>query len=326
VVMRLTRESLTGCLIDCHSHLGFSAAGLYSDKYPNCYDAVSLLSNLENNGFDYAIVHPFPSYYCGDGIVGQEKNNALLKMAYEQIPYALQNRRIILENHEIAKGRLLFFPMFSLNYAIDEQIDILKKAYKEGDVYGLKYYSDADANEINQMLTKGKRFVDFAIEYNIPITFHTSEMAMMSGGGLSNAMDVLNLAKEVPTLRVGAAHMAHFSKRVLSLSKELRLTNLFFDISPFLHLCYIRNLNRSNQVVELDYSNPKSVIEYVIDEFPTNVLWGSDMPFNFTCNLENRWHNKDYELFSYKNNVAILSEAERRRLCSENAIEYLFGR
>ena len=322
--MRLRIEDLKGHLIDAHTHLGFSTSGLFSDKLPNCFDIVSLLSNLQAHGFSYAIVHPFPSYYCRQRPLNEEVG-AHLRVAYEQVPYLLQNKRIVNENQEIALGKLIVFPMFSMNYAIDEQISFLEQAVLNGDIYGLKYYSDSDANEISQIAHKGKPFIDFALKHNLPITFHTSEVATIAEHGLSNAMDVLNLALEIPGLRVSIAHMAHFSRRVLLLAEKLSLPNLFFDLSPLLHLCNVRRLCTNDKMLSLDYSTPKSVLRFALNTFPCNVLWGSDMPFNFTCNLNNPAHTKTYKSFAYKANVDLLDDSDKQVLCNRNVIRYMFG-
>lgn len=323
--MKLTREELYKKKIDSHAHAGISLNYFYDDKYPYCCSVLEINDKIEKSGFDYACVFPFPSYIWGDNISIDKKHMTEFRKCFESIPYKKENEKLLLEIERFKLEKMLPFAMFSINYSIDEQIEYLESVGHK--IYGLKYYPDADARRISELSSLGKPFLDYLIKNNIPLIIHVSENACLYEKGYSNVMDVIELSNKYPRLRIAVAHMGHFSRKAVEHVIKHNLNNFYFDLSPFLHICHIRTVN-SGDVLDLNYENPFVVLDKLVELLPNNLIWGSDIPFNFTCNIKNSNHNFEYYNFSVEKNVEILMKLEQEKvmkICSNNTIELLFG-
>lgn len=312
-------------LFDTHTHAGVSLSNFFDDKYPYCNSVIGIAQVLAQQHFDAAVVFPFHAYVCGDNIELPEKQKLYLRNIFESVPYKNAVGKLLTEVERFKMRRLLPFGMFSINYAVEEQIEYLNQIVSQ--IYGLKYYPDADAQTIDLLISRGRSFLDYLIRNDLPLVVHVSENACLFNRGYSNVEDVVQLAMEIPELRISAAHMGHFSKKALQRAAQLQLPNLYFDLSPFLHLCHIRTMN-GGDVLNFNYHNPIQVMKGVYDMFPNNLLWGSDMPFNFTCNLSNLKHSFEYENFSIENNYSLLEEIDpivKAQICSINPLNFLFG-
>ncbi len=298
--------------IDVHTHIGYASNGFTSDKYPYCQDAYDLYNKLSENGFDYAVTFPFPNY-------------SYTEADPDIIPYYVENKKIM-EESWLFGNKFLPFAGFSINYAIDLQIEKLSQMVNSGQLYGLKYYADSDERTIAEFLNRGKKFILFALNNDLPITFHCSESAAYGKSNYSNPFEMIELAKQYPQLRIAIAHMAHFNEKVYNGVIEEKIQNVYFDTSPFLHLCHIRLVNNVADSTCLEYSQPQKVLSKMLLRLPDRIMWGSDAPFNFTCNINNPAHNKDYKQFSLSKNVAILNSLSiemQEQLTEKNVLSFL---
>lgn len=298
--------------IDAHTHIGYASNGFISDKYPYCQDAYDLYTKLNDNGFDYAITFPFPNYSF------KEANNDL-------IPYYAENKRLI-EESRLFDNKFLPFAGLSINYAIDLQIEKLSQMVNSGQLFGLKYYADADFRTIAEFLELGKDFILFAVNNDLPITFHCSESAAYGRSKYSNPFDMIELAKQYPQLRIAIAHMAHFNEKVYRRVADEKIQNVYFDTSPFLHLCHIRAINNVADSMCFEYSKPKQVLSEMLTRFPNRIMWGSDAPYNFTCNINNSTHSKDFKQFSLIKNLEVLNSLsieQQKQLTEKNILTFL---
>lgn len=324
--MKYTHTDLENKLIDSHTHAGMSLSNFFDDKYPYCYSLIEIDKCIGENNFDLACVFPFPAYVCGTNIKISEEQRQILYPIFESVPYKQTIAKMLVEIERFKLKSILPFGMFSINYAVEEQLEYLEEVADR--IYGLKYYPDADARKISELKEYGRPFLEYLIRHNLPLVFHVSENACLRDQGFSNVMDAIQLAEEFPKLRIAVAHMGHFSKVAMEKALELKLSNLYFDVSPLLHICHIRTINGGN-VLDLNYASPKDVLNGLMQLFPNNLLWGSDMPFNFTCNLNNPNHNFDYKSFTVEENTAVLNEISgeyKMKMCSENVIDFLFGK
>lgn len=305
--------------IDCHTHSGICTSWMENDKYPHSFLTSELILKMYEHNFDCAIVFPFPSAnYAADRTIDPLT-----------VPYQAENKQLINEVEQFKNDRvkLLPFPMFSVAHAIDEQIRLLEAFAQKGMIFGLKYYPDMDKLPVSTLFTQGKPFIDFLLKYNLPLTIHTSENATLSAG-YSSPTVIVQEAKKFPKLRVAIAHMGHFNAEAINTVIREHITNVFFDVSPLLHICHIRTINSNAKMLDLPYSQPVLVLEELCRMLPDQLLWGSDAPFNFTCNLNNPNHNKDVFRFSVRENVRVLesiSESNMRLLCTSNPKRFLIG-
>lgn len=312
---------------DCHTHVGMSLSFYFDGKYPTCHDMVSLLEKLDRSDVDRAIVFPLPDHFASSGVqaLSAEQNRAICDSLFS-IPYAWQNERLILEAKRLGRGRILTFGMFSLCRGVEEQVATLDRHFLNGEMFGLKYYADTDRFDLNQFADVGKPFIDLALRHNVPIVFHISQCSSLGGVGYSFPEGVMTLAKRYPALRVSIAHMAHFNEAILKESQALE--NVFFDLSPFLHLCHIRKCVAMDPAWRLPYDDPEAVLKIVASELPNKLMWGTDMPVNYTCDLNCDSHDFQHERYTLEENYRIfrsLPAASQRALETNNVERFLYG-
>ncbi len=324
--MKIDKTCFYNLNIDCHTHFGYSLSMFFGDKVPFCQNMVGLLEKIENGVINGCITFPFPDDFIGNEVLEDADSNHAIRQAFEQIPYKMQNDRLLLEASTFGKNRVFPFLLFSNRYAIDEQIEYLNNVIKSHYVYGLKYYPEADNLSFSDFEKRGAQFISFMEENNLPLIVHSSAGTVVSDDGLSHPRYMLQLASNHPQLRVCIAHMAHFSVEVFE--QILHLPNLYVDTSPLLHLCHIRRLVKSNKCLDLDYCNPSSVLNYLVCNYSSHILWASDFPVTYTCNLLNEDHDKDYSSYSYEKNIKVLSSLDEdslNKITRTNVINYLYG-
>lgn len=316
--------NLSGKLIDGHTHIGIFVKSLFDDKYPASGDSINLLEKMDMHSIDYSIVFPFPDHFIGNDDTPYDKVMKLIG----KTPYKLANERLLLEINCLDINRFLPFLMFSINYGIDEQITYLKQLAEEKQIYGLKYYPDSDMVNVKNLLVSGKRFIELLLQYNLPLVIHCSEGASVNSNGYSNPLDILQLAKEYPTLRLCIAHMGQFNETLIDSILVNKYKDVYLDTSPFLHLCNVRRINGKKNCLDLDYSEPLLVMKGMYSLLPDNIIWGTDFPFNYTCNLNNEMHNKDFSGFVYREYIELLNKLPDEimfKIASQNTIKFLFG-
>lgn len=324
--MKLTRNELSGKRIDTHTHAGVSLGYFFDSKYPYCCSIIEIMESLQAIGFDAACVFPFPAYICGSNVQVEESARQTVRSVFETVPYRAGMEKMLLELERFKIKNILPFNMFSINYAIEEQLTYLDTIQNK--IYGLKYYPDADARRISELSREGRPFLEYLVRNDMPLTIHVSENACLYGQGYSNVMEAVELARSMPKLRVSVAHMGHFSRQALTAAQRLRLPNLYFDVSPLLHICHIRTVNEGD-VLPLPYERPGEVVQALLTMFPDYLLWGSDMPFHFTGDLANPAHNFDYDAFSIAEVMKqfnSLDEAAAIQICNKNTLDFLFGK
>ena len=305
--------------IDCHTHSGVSTSWDEGDKYPSCCLITDLMERLVQHSFDGAIVFPLPSAQYA---VDRSPVPCF-------VPYLRENKRLVNEAEQLRLPtlELLPFAMFSLSYGMDEQLAWLREAAAANRIHGLKYYPDMDRIHVSELFTRGLPFLELMQQYDLPLTIHISEHAALRGG-FSDPGVIVELAKQFPWLRICIAHMGHFRRSVIAKVREEGIRNIFFDVSPLLHLCDVRTVNPSDLVLELPYREPARVLDRVIDLLPDQILWGSDYPYTFTCNLNAPNHNKDHMRFRLSDYVDTLHQIppeKADRICRCNPIRFLKG-
>lgn len=326
--MKLNRDEMIGKRIDIHMHHGIMLSSLFDDKTPFCQNMSGIIDSLKECDLDYGVVFPFPNNFIGNDILSDQRQNECVRNIFEKTPYLIQNMRLIDEAGKLAKNRVLPVPMFSIKYCVDEQLSFLNEQVKNGAVYGLKFYPEADGVPIRELRNAGTPFLGFLSENNLPLFIHVSAESVVANSLLSRPEDAYMLAADYPKLRVCIAHMGHFSKVLFSWLKENTLKNCYMDTSPFLHICNVRKLSPSENCFAFDYESPSDVLSQLIDMFPNNIVWGSDNPFNFTCNLHNENHDKNidkHSILEYSRLLHSLPVGQLQQITSVNSLNLLFG-
>lgn len=326
--MKKNIHNFSSCLFDCHMHFGIMLSSFFNDKLPSCQNIQGIIEKLMIPPINTGIVFPFPNDFIGNEVLDDVENNRIVRHIFENVPYMISNERLIREIEQTEQFNLLPFLMFSLKYGIEEQIDFLEECVENHYIYGLKYYADSDNLNLKDFSINAKPFIKFMLKHDLPITFHVSGGTVTNNQGVSSPIDLIKLAVEYPELRICIAHCAHFSKKVFSQLEAMKLKNVFIDTSPFLHLCNVRKVFYSNNCLDFKYDKPIDVLNEIINMLPENIIWGSDYPFNFTCNLDSNNQDKSYLPYSYEANISLLtslSQDNQNLITHCNPLKYLFG-
>lgn len=308
--MKIDKELFETLNIDCHTHFGFMLSAAFNDKMPYCQNMVGILEKMTGQSINACLTFPFPDDFVGCDVLDDSLRSAQIRDVFERIPYMIQNERLLQESEAFGKGVVFPVLMFSVKYGVKDQIDFLTECVEKRFLYGLKYYPEADNISFTRFEEKGNPFLEFLEAYNLPLIVHCSANTVVTGEGVSNPKYIAELALSRPRIRVCIAHMAHFSKRIFDLFDKYDVPNLFVDTSPFLHLCNIRSLLSCDNCLDLNYKKPEDVLNYMVKKYPTHIVWGSDYPFNYTCNLNNENHDKHYAKYSYEKNLDVLKNLD----------------
>ena len=308
--MILSRDLLVGKIIDIHTHsAGIALGQLLVGKYPYVQDICDLSDNIKKSGIHFAVSFPmvYPVYY---NIRELKYNKKYIESGNCDYPYQLENIALYSMIEEMKIKNIIPFPAVSTNAKIDKQLQLLSELDSRYVVNGIKYHPKIE--RMNILSNEFESFVDFALERDIPIMVHTD----MSDE--AHPMNVIQLAKRYPNLRICAAHCAHFDEDFWSVVEEYE--NIYVDNSPFLRICYDMNnnlMNTTNKIIS-DYSNPLEVLETLFKRIPNQLLWGTDTPYNrFVC---------DDNVISYGDDVFLLEKSGLAINVSTNAIDFLLGK
>lgn len=305
-------------IVDCHTHSGgMDFNNFYNHRYPNTQDVSVLHGLISNNAVDYAVTFPMPStIYYNTGYYWKEKK--FVPSGTSNFPFEIENEFLLKEIKMFGFDNVLPFLAFSLQDKIEEQCIFLRTMIEKYPVYGLKYHTKADQNNIGQMKEKGRCFLNIAKEYNIPITFHTEK------DGIASPMDIFELASLYPEVRFDMAHFAGFSKTFFQEYDEYNKNygNVFIDSAPAIFL--VSHISNQKNVIELDYSNVIEVLRFFLEKYHDNFLWGTDAPWLFASQLD---EGIDGDVITYEDEVAVLKELKSTGISfSQQAINrFLFG-
>ena len=245
-------------IIDMHSHL-FYNRGVESEKK-------KILSFCEKYGITETYVSALCGFFPSEDTV-QEINASI--------------EAFVAENCGLIKGYVYLSPEHK------NALSVLSHGIEEQGMIGAKIWVSeyCDAECVNLLAEK-------LIEYNLPLLIHAFKKSTEQTANESTAVNVRNLAKRYPELKVIMAHVGGNSYHGVPLIKDL--PNVWVDLSG--------STGRTNE------------IEYTIENLgEKRILFGSDMP---GCSVAIPY-GKVLE--------ADVTESARRKILYENATK-LFDR
>jgi len=293
-------------IIDVHTHgMGIMLTHLLKGHYPYVQDIVDLSEKARANGVDYVVSFPMPSSIYYD--VTNLRNRHYIKTGNCDYPFQYENEALLRTVCEFGLSNILPFVTFSTRSRIKEQKAELKRLIENYNVYGLKYHATIERRSV--LSPAFEEFVEIAENYDLPILVHTKM------DNWANPNFLISFAEKHPSVRICAAHCAHFDQVFFAALKEHSFGNLYVDSSPFIRICS-DIANGTVGKMDYCYQNPDIAFHQLFDEIPTKLLWGSDAPFNRFM--------KDNTMYSYMDDRLIVKDDIRRDIL-RNTCSFLFG-
>lgn len=315
--MKVTREELACKIIDAHTHSGgISFTHYFLEAFPYCCSIRELILNMNNAMVDYSITFPIPTNICTAISPTVDKITHDIIFTHEPCLYYWANRRLLIETRMYGEGRVLPFVLFSLYGDYKRQIENINILSKEFDIYGIKIHTSADRTSLERILEEPILF-SFFQNIDLPIIVHSGFERF------SNAAEMCKVFEAFPNLRFCVAHAGRMNSKFLHDIKDL--SNVWIDISPITHLYETLN-DRKEDIIQLDYSNPQEMINYLMEKFSHKVLFGTDYPW-VHCGYLKKFKNTSMP-DDYLKSIEILKSFPDdyvRKLSNNNVCDLLFG-
>jgi len=313
-------------IIDCHNHIGVDL-GLYGrGEFPYAQHAETLARQGEPLGITRWIVFPMVAHLALN-FAALRAGRVTAEGAFERVPYAWENRRLMQEVYEFfpALGRVMLpFAMFDAARETALQARELRALREKYRFYGLKTQTTMTESPITHLRNEGGVFLDLAREWDIPLLIHSS---VIESDIWAQARDIIDIAADNANVRFCIAHSCRFDRP--QLERIAALPNCWFDCSA--HGIHCQLARENNPVVAplsrrftSDYAQPAKVLWDMARAFPGKLLWGSDSPFySFIAQTENEQLSL---LSSYEQEVEFfmaLPEEMRKEIAEHNTLRFL---
>ena len=331
----LDKNKLTEKTIDAHSHIGVSLSAYSRLEYPYAQTAEGIYYRQITSGVDINVVFPFTAdlYFDFTNLLNGQMIPADTPISPS--PYEIENLTVMREIFDFCPELSeRFIPFISIDPVrdVNGQLRAIEKLARNYPIYGIKVNPVGCQSHAIKLLDTGKDFLEFARQNNIPFTFHTVAAPVDE---YSQPTDILRIAERNPGIRFCLAHCIHFNKSLLKLANAI--PNVWVDTAALkiqidLVLKFLReDIVKRSDLIDTDYSDPKKVINTLVEMYPNLIIWGSDTPaYTFHCrrkqgenlyqefNLKGRYEDEIDALNS-------LPDALRKKISNENTIKFLFG-
>ncbi len=268
-------------LIDCHNHIGADLLFYLHGDFPYAQQLVAMHEEGRALGIDRWVVFPFVSY-AALNVAKFPAGEVDFPGGIERVPYALENRRLLTEVHELfpeLAPRMLPFVMVDPMREPQAQAAALRHLRTRYRFHGFKLQTTIIQSPIKTLTEQGKVFLELAEEWDLPFLIHSS---IAESDRWAQCSDILDIAEANPRLRFLLAHSCRYDKP--SLDRVNELPNTWFDNSA--HCIHCEGVVKEMPFVapkhrrfDSDYSNPARVIADLAAAYPSKFCWGSDSPF-----------------------------------------------
>jgi predicted TIM-barrel fold metal-dependent hydrolase len=272
-------------LYDVHTHVGLDLGFQLRGWWPYACTAQDLLTHMDANGIDRAVVFPFALPSAFDPYAFAERER--VELLPQRVPFDMENTLLLQEIERIdTRGRLSMLAMFDPSRMIAEQLANLESMLDR--IAGLKTQATVIESPVRALLDTGAPLMEFAEAYKMPVLMHTS---ITPADVWSQASDCLDVAAAYPKARFNLAHSLRFHQPSLDRAKSL--DNVWVDCSAHLGHCGLAVRDHpavatKNQRVDVNYADPVAVLEAIHDQLGDRYLWGSDCPFMSWCDSDIR--------------------------------------
>lgn len=309
-------------LIDAHTHVGADLSIYLRGHFPYALDWPSLVEQGRQEGIGKFVVFPMVTH-LGLNVEESRQGRFATGGAWEKIPYAFENRRMMTEiDRRFPEHSHRALPLWMLDPSREakSQCEALEALHQEFRCSGLKIQATMIRSFVKDLLGSGECLLDLAEEKNWPILIHTS---VHPDDPWSRLEDILEVTRRRPGIRFNLAHSCRFD--VAALDEIATLPNAWFDCSA--HIIHCRLAAENSPVVAepsrrfvTDFRNPSIVLADLAKRYPDKLMWGSDAPFHSYCD-----DNLDL-MSSYPAEAQVLhqlDEAVVQRIASANILAFL---
>jgi predicted TIM-barrel fold metal-dependent hydrolase len=308
-------------ILDCHNHIGVELGNYMAGNYPYGQDLPTLV-NLDPAGrVDRWVL--FPHCMNLSFTLESMRDGELKPGGIESVPYALENRRMLHEIHDLFPDlapRIIPFVILDPLRKTQEQVAVLRELREQYPIYGLKIQATVIQSDVTALLREGRCFLEFAAEFNLPFVIHTS---YLPSDIWSQSSDILKVAEATPEVRFNLAHSCRYER--VCLDRIAELPNTWFDCSA--HRIHVEAVQRGLPIVApeaerfpANYDDPTAVLLALAEAYPDKLLWGSDSPAQ-------SWVSGDIDLLSTYTEeldcILALPDDLRQKAACDNILDWL---
>ncbi len=317
--MKRDRKFFKNKLIDCHTHCeGLALYNFLNGLTPCSADSVVLAQTIIDSKIDFAITFPMPwtLYYDSKEYI---KNLKYKPSGLCEIPYEIENIRILKTIKRNHYDIFLPFVAISLNDKVSEQIKLISDLMQEHNIYGIKYHTQTDRHSAMD-ISSYPELISFMEKNNFPILFHSGK------NSYTDPMAVLEFAHSYPKIRVCCAHAAWFKNDFFKIFSKEKCSNLFFDIAPANSLIAGFLKNKRENTIPLLVGEITDVIQALYEDYPNHILWGTDFPYLDPDMIQSNTRTESLLRYSdYEKTLISLDKTIQHRIAGSNVLDFIFG-
>lgn len=329
--VRQTGRSLSGKVIDVHTHVGIAVLDYLGGAFPYCQSAESLVYRMNTAKVDVAVAFPLGSSAFFAPLRFLRDTPLMANWPdLSHVPYAVENRLICEEAYEkvpMAQGRILPFACIDPGRYVRQQIKQMEELADEYPVYGLKAVGVRVQSSHHHLAGKASSLMDFAAERDWPVLLHSTAY---EGDKYCHTSVNLDVARKFPHVRFCLAHCLGFDKHYLDEADAL--PNVWVDCAAMkIQIEPEEILAVPERRFPSDYTDFRTVFRDLVRKYPKTMIWGTDSPaYSY---IQKRTYadgsvvNFDlqgtYEL--EREALDALPKTSQKRVSNTNTRKFLFG-
>ncbi len=329
-----TRRTLASKTIDCHNHVGVSINAYARQEYPYAATIEGIYYRQKACNVDVSVVFPFTPDLYFDASAFLDYRMKPARRPLSPAPYSTENELLLREVYDFCPELTKrFLPFVSVDPLRDvtaqcRNLEALSQRYP---IYGIKVNGVLCQAPLTAFLKQGKPLLDFALERNWPLLFHT---AYSTDDCYSNSEMAFKVIEARPDLRFALAHVIGFQKQALDRARNL--PNVWVDSSALTIQVQLAHegsplIAPKEQQFRTDYRHPGKVLRALATAYPGRMLWGSDTPaYSYICRRRQGGDViQEFRLkATFEDEVAalrFLSADQQREIANRNTLDFIFG-
>jgi predicted TIM-barrel fold metal-dependent hydrolase len=330
----LTREALSGKIIDVHNHVGISIKSMANLEYPYAATVEGIAYRQRACNVDVSVVFPYTPDLYFDPVALAAGRMVPAQAPLSPAPYAAENAMVAAEVFRFCpelSHRFIPFVCLDPGRAVAEQVHHLMALAETYPIYGIKVSPILCQSPVARLLQDGAPLMDLAVERGWPVLFHA---VCDPREGYSHASDIFRIIAAYPTLRYCLAHCLGFHRGFLDEADAAG--NVWVDTAALkiqVELVHAGSplLATGRDRFDADYSDHRSVMRSLAEQYPETIVWGSDTPaYSYIMRRQQaEGYVEEFRLKgTYEDEKAALDAlppALRERVSNLNTLDFLMG-